>query len=128
MTADPRAAKAGVLVYEGNACWEPRSGLGRTGPWATFGLATDDGQRFEVSSFGPLAEQCARVVRKGARLRVESKHAPKERSWVARGVERQGRAVTASAVTVLDPLPAGEATQRIIERMLAMSSEEVLGA
>jgi len=113
-------------VWVGNACWPPNVGTGATGRWATFGMALDDGQRFEVSAFGAVAEHCAHTVSEGTRLRVESTRPPTERTWTARGVEHHGMALTASKVEVLNPLSPVESQQQILARIL--SADDALQA
>jgi len=115
-----------VQVFEGNASWDATLRTGRTGPFATFGLAADDGQRFEVVAFG-AAVGASGTVRKGDRLRVGTRRPPADRAWrTTDGSEHHGVRLVAVSVEILDPLPAGEARQRVVDRII--SAEEALEA
>lgn len=117
-----------VHVFEGNACWDAKLGAGRSGCFVTFGMATDDAQRFEVIAFGGVVSS-AEPVCCGDRVRVTARRPAAERTWrTSDGSERHGVRLVASRVEVVDPLPAEDARRRIIRRVLGTSPGEVLEA
>lgn len=142
---------SGTYVFEGNATWDARSGRtahlghaghnGRSGrpggmSWATLGLAIDDQatdpadvprRHFDVSVFGTAALGCAQV-RKGDRVRVISRAAPRREVWVdANGRDQESWRIIAVTVEELPPLRPEEAQANVVARLLAATPEEVLG-
>lgn len=114
-------------TYEGNLSWPVEVRTGASGrPWAAFGLVTDDHERFEVVAFGSAVDSCAGLG-KGSRVRVTSNKPPQPREWTAAGALREGLRLVASRVEVLEPLPAGEARRKILDRIMATPAEKVLG-
>lgn len=120
-----------LTSYEGNSTWNAKEGVGSTGPFCTFGLATDDGQygrKFEVIAFGAAASAAAKV-RKGDRVRVHSHREPRDRCWTtADGSEHHGFELVATSVEVLaaPAVPVEVARERIVSRILACSPDDVL--
>lgn len=121
-----RADQTTTVFYVGNLCWDPDTHSGRGGMFVSFGLATDDGTRFEVVAFGPLVTVAARLAA-GDRVSVGVGRPPEERTWrEADGSEHHELRLVSASLERLQRLPPGVAQSRILQRVCDSETTEVL--